>query len=462
MMSKPADVGQLAALLEAEGISSTSAEGMARVLTKIERIKELRALLNGDAPMADVDGLPRLVCALDAPDPEPVEWEVPGLIPRAQIGAIVGPGGGGKDSIVLAMLGAKAGGYAPLDLEAFGVGDPQPVVYWSEEDSQNIVLGRLEGICRGHGWDRTKVFRNFHFNSLVGFSLDSDAWAEHLAAEIQRVGATIAFLGPLRDMTAAEENSNSDMAPVMKRIREISTITGAAVGVMHHGGKPQEGKQKINLVRGASAIRDAARWLLWVERKDPVGMLVEPLKLTVGEPMPAFLVEREIQTAMNNPGVWEKATFRYVDRHQAEKTGAEEFVLTLLAATPGLKSGEIRKAATDAKMSPTSVSAAMRSMDGILIQSESGPRNSKSWSLHPPPMQVVENGACIPASRPAYAGTTDAAKHPASPSIEGCRESSSGEGDMQVALNKNELPWDDDSLLYAETERDAIQSEGAA
>ena len=73
MMSKPADVGQLAALLEAEGISSTSAEGMARVLTKIERIKELRALLNGDAPMADVDGLPRLVCALDAPDPEPVE-----------------------------------------------------------------------------------------------------------------------------------------------------------------------------------------------------------------------------------------------------------------------------------------------------------------------------------------------------------------------------------------------------
>ena len=51
----------------------------------------------------DVDGLPKLVCALHAPEPKPVEWEVPGLIPAGQIGAVVGPGGGGKDSLVLLL-----------------------------------------------------------------------------------------------------------------------------------------------------------------------------------------------------------------------------------------------------------------------------------------------------------------------------------------------------------------------
>ena len=98
--------------------------------------------------------------SFDAPDPEPVEWVWPGLIPCGQIGGVFGPGGGGKDSLVLAIQGAMAGGYPPLGLEEFGTSDPQPMVYWSEEDSQNIVLGRLEGIVRGCGWNKKKVFGN--------------------------------------------------------------------------------------------------------------------------------------------------------------------------------------------------------------------------------------------------------------------------------------------------------------
>jgi hypothetical protein len=74
-------------------------------------------------------------------------------------------------------------------------------------------------------------------------------------------------------------------------------------------------------------------------------------------------------------------------------------------------------------------------------------------------MQVVEHGPCIPASPPAYAGAADAANPPASPSIEGCRECSSGEGDMKV-VDTRDVQLDDDvsceriEAIQAESESD--------
>jgi hypothetical protein len=64
------------------------------------------------------------------------------------------------------------------------------------------------------------------------------------------------FIDPLISFHDANENDNGAMRRVLDFITEIMRKTGAAAGVLHHFGKPNEKGTVEHRARGASAIRD--------------------------------------------------------------------------------------------------------------------------------------------------------------------------------------------------------------
>jgi hypothetical protein len=94
-----------------------------------------------------------------------------------------------------------------------------------------------------------------------------------------------------------DENSNSQMGPALKRVRdEVATPTGCCIVIIHHAGKPGEFLKGANRSRGASAMRDIAADVLTVDRNADGSRTVRFAKVRHGaepEPFNFTLVQDE-------------------------------------------------------------------------------------------------------------------------------------------------------------------------
>lgn len=90
--------------------------------------------------------------------------------------------------------------------------------------------------------------------------------------------------------------------------------------------------------------------------------------------------------------------------------------MELLGATPDLNSTDLRKAGLAASIKPGDLSAAIAALDSRgEIQHKDGPHRAKPSSLR---RRLEGFEPALPASQPAYAGSTEAIQLPASPSLE--------------------------------------------
>jgi len=319
-------------------------------------------------------------------------------------------------------MGSVAGGYPGFGRFPVKRG---AVLYVSAEDPLYRVQNRLQAMCRGEGWDERKVLANFHVFALAGFTFEDLAWQGHLRREVERLGVVLVVVDPLADATTGDENSNTDSKPVVRYWRRLCAETGAAVGIVHHAGKPREGQRLVDRIRGASAYAAAARWIYWVESHRH-GIAVRGLKLTMAEPTDPFLLTRSITEKAGQAGVWATCTLEYGELDQAERTQAEDVVLGIVAASPGGNSTALRDSGKELGLNPTHVSRAIKDLEGRgLIEYEKGPRGAKFWrltetgtlALQIRQMQAPGGPPCITASDPAYAATAEASSDPASPPI---------------------------------------------
>lgn len=110
------------------------------------------------------------------------------------------------------------------------------------------------GICRD---ELPKGFR---------FDLTNDAGAQALGDIVRRSGAVVWFLDSLRTIRSnADENSNTDMGPVMERLEQIALDTNTCRVLIHHMGKAgADGVDRGG--RGASAIEDVPADVLALDR----------------------------------------------------------------------------------------------------------------------------------------------------------------------------------------------------
>ena len=185
------------------------------------------------------------------------------LLARETLVLIIGRRASKKTYTALHLATCFAQGEPFGDLEAERV----RVLFVSLEMGRRAVQSRLKkllpedgrdldfvGICRD---DLPKGFR---------FDLTTEGGAQTLADLVRRSGAAVWFLDSLRTIRAnADENSNTEMGPVMERLEQIALDTNTCGVLIHHMGKAgADGVDRGG--RGASAIEDVPADVLALDR----------------------------------------------------------------------------------------------------------------------------------------------------------------------------------------------------
>jgi hypothetical protein len=359
-----------AATLEREAyVGAIPAQALAREVSRV-----VLPLTEG----GEHERLPAPIVALELPEDEPLSWIVDGLLVAGEVAVFAGDGGSYKSTAGLHLAAAIAGGY-----KAFSRFDttPRATLILSAEDGRGVIKNRLNAICEGHAWDRTRALTNVHVLATHEAKLTDPAWQAHLLELVERLDIGFTLLDPLADLIDGDENSNSDLRPVIRLARRIATIGQGSVTFVHHATKVREGQRTIDRVRGASALRDAARCVLFFESK-PEGIAVEHLKMSRSEKLDPFVLTREIESEADNRATWVSARFLYQSAGDAVLGRVESVLLDLITANPdAFNSTALKQRAIGAGIRGEDVSRGLSHLQARgLIDFRPGARGSRFWS----------------------------------------------------------------------------------
>jgi putative DNA primase/helicase len=365
----------------------------------------------------------------DVPPPAPIEWVIKDFWIAGDFGALAGDDGSYKSTVATHMAVAVACGG-----RVFGRFETQqrPVLLVSQEDPADVILNRIQAMCRGQGWSYETVSENLYLMAMTGANLMDARWQAHLRDIVAKLDAGLVILDPWAELIAGEENSSSEMRPAIKAARALTLPSRAAVMVVHHLGKDVQGKRRIDRVRGTSAFKAATRALYFVERQDDgrVAMTCEKMSRT-RKPAP-FVVALDVEADADNPAQWSRARFTSVSVREAALGRAEEWVLTALDDSPGLSTTELKKAATGTGISGADIHSALRLLEmrrqvaGEVVSA----RGKKAWRLTLPEDrgQARQGGSELAGQRGSLPGKVDQC----SLTLPASSEARSGHGDGLV------------------------------
>lgn len=215
-------------------------------------------ILNGAAGESDISSI-RFISMKDLADRPAPKWLIPNLIPDSGLGFLIGRPAAGK-SFFLQELAQSVCRGAPL----FGDADLKPnrdgwVLCLLPEAAPSWAV-RTRTYCDYHGVDYSDRFACCIQPLDLG---NSDIWKklwEAACAETERRGGppvlvivdTLSAAIPGRD-----ENSQSDMTPLMSHLQEFVAM-GSAVIVAHHPAKYSQ------TYRGSSVLHGSCDWMISV------------------------------------------------------------------------------------------------------------------------------------------------------------------------------------------------------
>jgi RecA-family ATPase len=288
-----------------------------------------------------------------------------------------------KSTLALHLAGALAGGYRFLG--HFETDVTQCLIV-SEEDSASVIRNRVEAMCRGMGWDERRVLEGICVIARAEARLTSKQWQVHLLSEIEQLQPSLVILDPLAELMTGEENSNSEARGVIQTMRALSAPSGANVLAIHHFGKPAEGKRRIDLFRGASALRSASRFTYALDNDSQAHELtVTCEKLSRSEKLAPFVVRYHIESEPNNRAAWTLARFDYVNAQVATLDRADAFVLEQLQGGERMTTTDLKTAAKGTGVSAVDIAKALKTLEmRRIIDHAEGPKNAKLWGLAEP------------------------------------------------------------------------------
>lgn len=173
----------------------------------------------------------KLQSAADLCNAPPMRWIVRGVLPVDGLAALYGASGSGKSFLILDMGCAVAGG----DVEWFGRRVTQaPVTYVCLEGEAGAGK-RVKAWGLHHGKPLPDALRFI----TQPFDLLSDDVADLASAVIAGGGAGgMVILDTLnRAAPGADENSSVDMGNIIAAAKELQSLTGGLVVLVHHTGK---------------------------------------------------------------------------------------------------------------------------------------------------------------------------------------------------------------------------------
>lgn len=184
---------------------------------------------------------------------EEIEWLVDGVIQLGGNGLIAAEPKTGKSLCALDLLISLATGVPWLGRKI-----PRRVraAYISREDSPILTKVRIMALLRGKGmvpdpegwlWVNTR-------EQLGEFDVDNQEQLENMTQDLKERQIEFAVFDVLNRIHNRGENSNDDMAQVMKKLGKIGEEAGCAIGVVQHINKENSGGRFFTRIRGASSI----------------------------------------------------------------------------------------------------------------------------------------------------------------------------------------------------------------
>lgn len=244
--------------------------GASALLALLERVKapEMRYKLLSDDDL----------CKLP-----PLQWRIKKVLPQTGLAAIYGASGSGKSFLVLDALQSLAAGR-----EWFGYKTKPCNVLYCALEGEGGIAGRVAAYRIQHG----ATAQNIHY-LVQPFSLLESGDIQDLAQAIKAagLGADVVVLDTLnRAAPGADENDSKSMGQIIAASKQLQTVVGGLVVLVHHTGKDASkglrGHSSLHAALDAAIeVRrdgDNREWLI-AKSKDGEDGEAHPFKLDVVE-----------------------------------------------------------------------------------------------------------------------------------------------------------------------------------
>ena len=190
-----------------------------------------------------------------------IEWLVDGVIQVGGNGMIAAEPKTGKSLASLDLLLSLATGKPWL-----GCKIPRRIrtAYISREDSPMLTKVRVQALLRGKGLDSGEDPSGWLWvntrEQLGDFDVDNDDQLQHMADDLKERGVEFAVFDVLNRLHNRDENNNTEMGQVVKKIGQMGQQAGCAIGVIHHVSKEAGTGRFFTRIRGATSIHGWTEW----------------------------------------------------------------------------------------------------------------------------------------------------------------------------------------------------------
>lgn len=236
--------------------------------------KRSRSVASSDAPRIVATPYLGRDPALIAPRP----WVMGRWLLRKTVSAIVAPGGVGKSKFIAGAALSLSTGRSLLGKAVWK--RPQRAWIWNLEDDGDELAREIEGAAMVHrigaaDWgDRLFVDSGLDGARLCtaiegegGFEIVRPT-IDALTAELMEREIDVLFVDPFVSSHQVDENHNGAIDAIAKEWARVATAANCSIVLSHHTKKPGGQKITAELARGASALINAARVAMVLNRMD--------------------------------------------------------------------------------------------------------------------------------------------------------------------------------------------------
>jgi len=173
-------------------------------------------------------------------------------------------------------------------LRHFAVMNKGPVLLFAAEDALHVVRERLDGICAACGASLADL--DIHVITAARLRLDLERDQQRLSLTVEHRRPVLLILDPFIRLHCTDENSASEIAPMLAYLRHLQRQFALAVLVVHHAKKGAGALRPGQALRGSSDLhgwgdsnlylrRSRDRLSLTVEHRSAPGIADLPLRL---------------------------------------------------------------------------------------------------------------------------------------------------------------------------------------
>lgn len=209
-------------------------------------------------------------------DIPPRPWVLGYWLLRGTLTTVIAPGGTGKSALMVAMALSLATGRELLGKTVWN--GPQHVWLWNLEDDRDELSRQFAACSLHHRISEHehvgRLFVDDAASSLCTATKNRDGLEVHepvnaaIIAEIRARNIDVLIVDPFVSSHRAEENDNGQMDAIAKAWASVARQANCAIVLVHHSRKLGGQNVDAESSRGASAVTNAARSVLVLNRME--------------------------------------------------------------------------------------------------------------------------------------------------------------------------------------------------